>query len=172
LASRSLAVRTIRLMRYLAALSVFFARGAAWGQSPDLVDVGGHKLDVARAGSGSPTIVLVAGLGSGLDAWEKITSSATGLGTVVAYSRSGLGRSERGPHDSTARGSVDELHALLKKLELPPPYVLVGASYGGILVRLYTSLYPSEVAGLVIVEGSHEEQVKRWGKLEPGYPAA
>jgi pimeloyl-ACP methyl ester carboxylesterase len=67
---------------------------------------------------------------------------------------------------------VFELHELLTRLQLKPPHVLVGRSYGGILVRLYTSLYPAEVAGLVIVEGSHEQQVQRWGMLDKSYPAA
>ena len=50
--------------------------------------------------------------------------------------------------------------------------MLVGRSYGGILVRLYTSLYPADVAGLVLVDGSHEQQVKRWGMLDSTYPGA
>jgi pimeloyl-ACP methyl ester carboxylesterase len=67
---------------------------------------------------------------------------------------------------------VVELHELLTRLRLPPPYVIVGRSYGGLLVRLYTSLYPGDVAGLVIVEGTHEQQVMRWGMIDSSYPAA
>jgi pimeloyl-ACP methyl ester carboxylesterase len=66
---------------------------------------------------------------------------------------------------------VLELHVLLTKLNLKPPYVLVGASYGGIFVRLYTSLYTNEVAGLVLVDAGHEQQVQRYGKLDGKYPA-
>jgi pimeloyl-ACP methyl ester carboxylesterase len=142
------------------------------GQTPELVDVGGYRLDVLRAGTGTPTLVLVAGLGNPLDSWTQIWPSAAQFSTVVAYSRAGLGRSEEGSQDHTARGAVAELHSLLTKLQLKPPYVLVGASYGGILVRLYTSLYPAEVGGLVIIEGSHEQQVQRWGKLDGSYPPA
>ena len=68
-------------------------------------------------------------------------------------------------------GLRTELHELLTRLHLPTPYVLVGRSYGGLLVRLYTSRYSSEIAGLVIVEGTHEQQVKRWGLVDPNYPA-
>lgn len=141
------------------------------GQTPQLVDVGGYRLDVLRAGSGSPAIVLVAGLGNALDTWAQIWPAAAEISTVVAYSRSGLGKSESGPQDHSARSSAIELHALLTTLQLKPPYVLVGASYGSILVRLYTSLYPEDVAGLVIVDGSHEQQVQRWGKVDRKYPA-
>jgi pimeloyl-ACP methyl ester carboxylesterase len=63
------------------------------------------------------------------------------------------------------------LHTLVARLGLKPPYILVGRSYGGILVRLYTSRYRSEVAGLVLVDATHEQQVKRWGTLDPAYPA-
>ncbi len=141
------------------------------GQSPQLVEVSGYHLDVVRAGSGTPPVILVGGLGNALDTWAQIVPSAAELSTVVAYSRSGLGRSEPGPSHHTAKDSVLELHALLAKLNLKPPYVLVGASYGGILVRLYTSLYPNEVAGLVLVDASHEQQVERFGKLDSKYPA-
>jgi len=142
----------------------------AAGQSPQLIDVGGYRLDVIRAGAGTPPIILVGGLGNALDTWAKITPAAAQLSTVVAYSRGGLGRSEAGPSKHTARDSIGELHALLRKLELKPPYILVGASYGGILVRLYTSSYPDEVGALVLVDSSHEQQVQRYGRLDPKYP--
>ena len=152
-------------------LSVMFPVVVA-GQTPQLIDVGGYRLDVLRAGSGTPAIILVAGLGNPLDTWAQIWPAAAEFSTVMAYSRSGLGRSESGPQDHTAKSAAGELHALLIRLQLKTPCVLVGASYGGILVRLYTSLYPADVAGLVIVDGSHEQQVQRWGKLDSAYPAA
>ena len=155
---------------FLAIIFLILCHAVAAGQSPQLVDAGGYRLDVLRAGAGTPAVILVGGLGNALDTWTQIVPSAAELSTVVAYSRSGLGRSEPGPSKHTARDSVLELHALLAKLNLKPPYVLVGASYGGILVRLYTSLYPAEIGGLVIVDGSHEQQVLRYGKLDSKYP--
>jgi len=148
------------------------AIGAAPSSQPaaQLVDVGGYRLDVVRTGSGTPAVVLVGGLGNALDTWTQITPSVAQFSTVVAYSRGGLGRSEPGPSHHTAKDSVVELHALLSKLNLKPPYVLVGGSYGGILVRLYASLYRAEVAGLVFVDASHEQQVQRYGRLDPKYP--
>jgi pimeloyl-ACP methyl ester carboxylesterase len=140
--------------------------------APRLVSIGGHRLDTIRAGSGSPAIVFEGGLGNPLDTWEHVWPAVSTLSTVVVYSRSGLGRSEPGPAEHTARGATDELHELLASLGAAPPYVLVGASYGGMLVRLYTSLHPAEVAGLVLVEGVHEQQVQRFGGLDPTYPAA
>ena len=155
----------------LAIVLLLLCHVLAPAQTPQLVEVGGYHLDVVRAGSGTPSVILVAGLGNAVDTWAQIVPAAAQFSTVVAYSRSGLGRSEPGPSKHTAKDSVLELHALLTKLNLKPPYVLVGGSYGGILVRLYTSLYPAEVAGLVLVDASHEQQVQRYGKLDPKYPA-
>ena len=151
-------------------LSLLFLATTAAAQTPQLTDVGGYHLDVWRAGSGTPPVILVGGLGNALDTWNQITPSVAQFSTVVAYSRGGLGRSEPGPSKHTVRDSVVELHALLGKLQLKPPFILAGASYGGIITRLYTSLYPNEVAGLVFVDASHEEQVKRYGQLDPNYP--
>jgi pimeloyl-ACP methyl ester carboxylesterase len=156
----------------LAVVPLFVLAMVAVGQTPQLVDVGGHRLEVLRAGSGGPPVIFESGLGDTFDAWAKIWPLAARFSTVVAYSRSGLGKSELGPRDHRAKSAVSELRDLLTRLQLKPPYVLVGRSYGGILVRLYTSLYPADVAGLVIVEGSHEQQVRRWGMLDPTYPAA
>ena len=138
----------------------------------ELVDVGGYRVDALRAGSGSPAIVLVGGLGNELETWSQITPAAAELTTVVAYSRAGLGRSEPGKGEFTLHTAVSELHALLARLQVKPPYVLVGASFGGLVVRLYTSEYASEVAGLVLIDATHEQQVQRWGKLDATYPAA
>jgi pimeloyl-ACP methyl ester carboxylesterase len=154
---------------FIGALVLLFAAMAP-AQSPQLIDLGGYRLDVLRAGSGTPAVILVGGLGNGLDTWSQITPSVAQFSTVIAYSRGGLGRSEPGPSKHTVRDAALELHALLAKLQLKPPYILVGASYGGIIVRLYTSIYPGEVAGVVFVDASHEEQVKRYGQLDSKYP--
>ena len=158
------------LMVLLSAVAVPIALS---GQTPQLVDIGTHKLDVLRAGTGAPTIVFEAGLGDdGLDDWKKVWPAVDQMSSVVVYSRSGNGRSQHGPGDHSARTCATELHTLLMKLDLKPPYILVGRSYGGILVRLYTSLYPNEVAGMVLVDATHEQQVRRWGAIDSTYPAA
>lgn len=149
------------------------APAVATAQAPtrQLVDIGAYKLDVVRAGSGSPAVIFEAGLGDSLSDWTGIWPAVAKRTTVVAYSRVSAG-STGGPADYGARRAVADLHALLAKLQIAPPYVLVGRSYGGLLVRLYTSIYPAEVAGLVIVDGVHEQQVRRWGDLDSTYPAA
>jgi len=140
--------------------------------APRFVSIGTHRLDVIQDGQGSLPVVFEAGLGNPLDTWEHVWPSVAAFAPVVVYSRSGLGRSESGPGSHTAREAVKDLRALLLALDVKPPYVLVGASYGGMLARLYTSLYAADVAGLVIVEGVHEQQVQRYGALDGSYPAA
>jgi pimeloyl-ACP methyl ester carboxylesterase len=142
----------------------------AGAQTHQLVDVGGHRLDLVRAGAGGPAVVFETGLGDSLDTWASFVTALGEYTTAIAYSRAGFGRSDAGA-DHSARAEVADLHALLRQSGIRPPVVLVGRSYGGMLVRLYTSLYPSEVAGLVLVEGTHEQQVQRYGTLDSRYPA-
>jgi len=158
------------LSALLAAISLLLCSSPLESQTATLVNVGNHHLDVLRTGHGSPAIVLEAGLGNPLDSWAKVWPGLAGLSTVVAYSRAGLGRSEAAAHPHTASGAVQELHDLLGAMHLRPPYILVGKSYGGILVRLYTSRFPTEVAGLVLVDASHEQQVQRWAAIDSTYP--
>lgn len=161
--------RTASLCAAVAALTL---TAAAPDPAPRLVSVGTHRLDVLQAGSGSGTIVFEGGLGNDLSTWEHVWPPVSGFAPVVVYSRSGLGRSEPGPGKHTAREAVGDLHALVQTVVPARPFILVGASYGGMLARLYTSIYPADVAGLVLVEGVHEQQVKRYGELDPTYPAA
>lgn len=161
------------LRTWIVALATLALITGLAAQTPQLVDIGTHKLDVLRAGTGTPTIVFEAGLGDdGLDDWKRVWPAVAPMSSLVVYSRSGNGRSELGPGDHSARTCATELHALLTHLALKPPYILVGRSYGGILVRLYASLYPNEVAGLVLVDATHEQQVRRWGAIDSTYPAA
>ena len=136
------------------------------------MDIGGRHLDVARMGAGAPTIVFEVGLADSLNTWLPVATAAAELTSVVVYSRAGFGRSDPSTDGYGARHAASDLHELLRRLVVRPPFILVGRSYGGLLVRLYTSLYPSDVAGLVLVDGTHERQVKEFGRIDSTYPAA
>ncbi|HEX4632685.1 MAG TPA: alpha/beta fold hydrolase [Gemmatimonadales bacterium] len=153
-----------------AALALLILPAALAAQTPQLVNIGTHRLEVVRAGTGSPTIVFEAGLGDTWQDWDSVWHRAADLSSAIVYSRSGLGNSEPGPGDHSARTEMAELHRLLDSLHIPRPIVLVARSYGGLLSRLYVSMYPHDVAGLVLVDGTHEQQVKRWGQIDPKYP--
>jgi Predicted hydrolases or acyltransferases (alpha/beta hydrolase superfamily) len=139
-------------------------------QSHQLVPVGDHQLDVVRAGAGDPAIIFETGLADSLDTWLPMLRSMAKYSSVIAYSRAGFGRSTSGSSDHSVPSEAADLHALVRQLHLRTPLVLVARSYGSVIARLYTSLYPADVAGLVLVDGTHEQQVRRFGTLDPNYP--
>ncbi|MEA2586427.1 MAG: hypothetical protein QOF33_4512 [Thermomicrobiales bacterium] len=125
-----------------------------------LIDIGGRRLYRADVGSGGPTVVLEAGLAASAAPWSGIIPALASFTRVVSYDRPNTtaGASDPAPGPRTAADVVADLHALLDAAAVPSPYVLVGHSVGGLFVRLYASRYPDEVAGLVLVDASHEEQ--------------
>jgi len=102
--------------------------------------------------------------------WRKVIPEISKNATTFAYNRPGYGRSDG---VSTLRDGfhiVEELRTLLKSNGLTPPYVLVGHSYGGLLMQLYARKYPDEVGALILVDSTHPEQFKGKGALE-NWPA-
>jgi pimeloyl-ACP methyl ester carboxylesterase len=128
----------------------------------ELVDVGGYKMHLYCTGLGAPTVVLDSGLGDSYVSWRKVQPQIMHFTHICSYDRAGIGYSGSSPHHRTSKDIAEELHALLHKADVPPPYVLVGHSMGGYDVRLYASLYPGDVAGMVLVDASHPEQQKRF----------
>lgn len=157
------------------------ATPAASGDFAELVDVGGgRRLWLECRGQGSPTVVLESGAGNNAAIWDTIAlgpdsekmavlPGIAAFTRVCAYDRPGtmldgdhLSQSDPVPMPRIAADAVADLHALLSAAGVPGPYVLVGHSLGGIIVRLYAAAYPDEVAGLVLVDASHEEQSARY----------
>jgi pimeloyl-ACP methyl ester carboxylesterase len=140
-----------------------------------LVDVGGHRLHLWCMGSGSPAVVLENGLGGSSADWGFVQPAVAGLTRVCSYDHAGMGYSEPGPSPRTTRRIVDELARLLDRGGITGPLVLVGASLGGFTVRVFASEHPPRVAGLVLVDASHEDQeidVPRIAPLMPLLAAA
>src|SRR5882672_3624033 len=121
------------------------------------IDVGGFRLNLRCDGEGSPTVILEAGAGDTLATWEWVLPDVRKLTRVCAYDRAGLGRSDPGPKPRTSERIVAELRELLLRAHVPPPYVLVGHSFGGLNVRLFASRNPGEVSGLVLVDATPED---------------
>jgi pimeloyl-ACP methyl ester carboxylesterase len=117
-----------------------------------LVDLGSHRLHLLESGSGSPTIVMEAGLMSTVLSWNDLQRELAGSYRVVSYDRAGLGWSDLGPMPRTADRIVDELQALLKRAAIPGPYVLVGHSFGGLTMPLFAARFAEETAGMVLVD--------------------
>jgi pimeloyl-ACP methyl ester carboxylesterase len=127
-----------------------------------LVNVGGSRMHIDCTGEGSPTVVLESGLGDSYVSWRKVQPQIAKFTRVCSYDRAGLGYSDASSQPRTSRIIASELHALLQAAGIAPPYVLVGHSMGGYDVRLYASLYRSEVTGMVLVDASHPEQENRF----------
>lgn len=123
-----------------------------------LIDVGGYRLHLAESGEGPPVVVLESGQGDCSLGWSLVQPEVAKFARVVAYDRSGLGWSEQGPNAHTVGAAVNDLHTLLDNVGIEGPVVLVGASWGGMAARLYAHRYPQQVAGIVLVDSSHEEQ--------------
>ena len=122
-----------------------------------MIDIGGYKLGIRKTGTGQPTVVLESGLGAGHDHWTDVQAAIEQQTTVISYDRAGIGQSEASPNERTAKDMAIELHTLLEKSQTPPPYVLVGHSLGGFIIRMFADMYPDEVAAMVYVDGSHED---------------
>lgn len=117
-----------------------------------LVDIGTHRLHILESGQGSPTILLESGLMSTVLSWTDLQKELERSFRVVSYDRAGLGWSDLGPMPRTADRMVEELHTLLQRAAIPPPYVLVGHSFGGLTMSLFAARFPEEVAGMVLVD--------------------
>src|ERR687894_758395 len=127
-----------------------------------MVDVGGYKLHISCEGAGSPTVLLDAGAGAPGLAWAQVQPTVASSTRVCTYDRAGLGWSEQSPRPRSAEVMVDELHTLLTNAGIAGPYVLVGHSLGGLVVRQYAHAYPAGVAGIVMVDAAHEAQWLRF----------
>jgi pimeloyl-ACP methyl ester carboxylesterase len=126
-----------------------------------MVDVGGFRMHLVCEGEGEPTVVLDAGAADLWTTWFRVQPELARSIRVCSYDRAGIGYSEPGPLPRSRRRMVEELRTLLARAGVPPPYVLVGHSFGGLNARLYAALHPEEVAGLVLAESSHEDHWKK-----------
>ena len=134
-----------------------------------LIDVGGHRLHLWCIGQGSPTVVFDSGLGGTAFDWYPVLRDVSGFTTACAYDRAGMGYSDAGPTPRTSRRIAGELAELVRRSETHLPVVLVGWSYGGLFARAYASEHESEVAGLLLVDASHEDQAIKFAAA--GFPS-
>jgi pimeloyl-ACP methyl ester carboxylesterase len=134
-----------------------------------LISANGHKLFLDCRGIASgPTVVLLAGGGGTTSTWDKVQPQVAAFARVCSYDRAGLGKSGALDEPQSANEIVDDLAALLLAAHLPKPYVLAGHSIGGLYARKFDERYDSQVAGIVLVDSAHEEQIWRFAKGEPG----
>src|SRR5262252_10859894 len=142
----------------LALIAVCLQAGAQSTSYPppgQMIDIGGRKLHLYCTGKGSPTVVLVAGGGAFSIDWVLVQPKIAEHTRVCSYDRAGLGWSDPGPAEETVEETIDDLHSLVRAAGEHGPYVLVGASIGGIFIQAYQHAFPADVAALVFTNSSN-----------------
>ena len=127
----------------------------------ELVDIGGYKLHIWCEGSGSPTVILDAGLGGFVFDWGFVQPEVAEFTRVCSYDRAGMGYSDAGPSPRTSRRIAGELRKLIDKSGITGPVILVGASLGGLNMRAFAYEHGESVSGLILVDATHEDQGER-----------
>ncbi len=136
---------------------------SSFRSSGQQVDIGGRDLFLRCQGTGSPTVILEHGLGSDAASWRTVQEGLADQTKVCVTSRAGMTFSDPIPGDDirTAQDAVDDLVNVLDIANTPGPYVLVGHSFGGYVVRLFADQHPDDVVAMVLVDSSHEDQTQR-----------
>jgi pimeloyl-ACP methyl ester carboxylesterase len=133
----------------------------------EMVDIGGRKLHVIKAGDGSPIVVVLPALGTSALEWIEVQRKLSADATVYLVDRGGLGWSESAEWPGTPSALSDELERLIMALKIDKPFVLIGHSYGGIIAQLYATRNPERLAGLMLMDSSHKDQLNELNKLDP-----
>lgn len=153
--------------RLTAAFCLFLAlSGCASISGVTTSSLDGRKVEHFVAGHGTPAVVFENGLGGQLQWWAKVLPAIAQETTVFAYNRAGTGTSTEVSTPRDGEAIVEELRRNLRDIGIAPPYVLVGHSLGGLYMQFYARRYPQEVAGLVLVDSTHPEQLKGAGAKE------
>ena len=127
-----------------------------------LVDIGGRRLHLVEMGNGSPAVVIIPALADNVLQWLPVAEEVASETHACAYDRAEVGWSDPPARQRrTFDGMADDLYALLRVAGILPPYVLVGHSIGGVIARRFYVRHPGLVAGMVLVESSHEDQGRR-----------
>ncbi|USB33652.1 alpha/beta hydrolase [Paenibacillus sp. YPG26] len=113
-------------------------------------------MEYAESGEGTPTVILINGGSGPIEGWMKVYHDIADQTRVVAYNRLGVGGSDKPSTPQHGQAIVASLRQLLQKIGVRPPYILVGHSLGGFYANLFARQYAAEVAGVVLLESSHE----------------
>lgn len=155
-------------MKYLKLLGLVLVllSGCSTLPGAETESINGRKVESLVSRQGAPVVVFENGLGGTLDWWAKVWPEVASETTALAYNRAGYGKSAAIPEPRDGTHIVEELRTLLKAQDLPPPYILVGHSLGGLYMQLFARKYPKEVSALVLVDSTHPDQLKGAGDPE------
>ena len=138
----------------LVVIGIFSCSGQ---KSERIVSFDDYDFRIKETGNGQPTVIIEAGLGSYLNHYDTLQSAFSEFTHVISYDRAGLGKSVKSPNPRTLPNYIDELKLLLEHEKIAPPYILVGHSLGGLIIRYYTHIYPDDIVGLVFIDSPHED---------------
>lgn len=124
------------------------------------VNIGDYSINYKDSGKGKHIIVLEAGLGMNSETWTEIQAKLSENYRVISYDRSGYGKSNNSDSPRTIYNITKDLKLLLETIEATAPYVLVGHSMGGYVIRHFAELYPEKVSGIVMIDSYHENLFK------------
>ena len=131
------------------------------------VQAGNLRLNIDCSGHGSPTVILESGMGVPGVGWAMVQPEVAKFTRVCSYDRAGYGWSDAGPKPRTSLQIAKELRALLDASGEQGPFVMVGHSFGGYNVRVFTSMYPNDVVGIALIDAAHGDEVERIAELLP-----
>ena len=154
-----IAIGAIFVMSALCASVSTLGQNAVPAPIGRLVDLGGRRLHQYCTGTGSPAVIIENGAAAFSIDCVHVQNGVSRFTEVCTYDRAGYAWSDRGPGQDTIEETIDDLHLLLVKSLVRPPYVLVGASLGAIYARAYQRRFPEHVGGIVFVDGTHDEAI-------------
>jgi len=154
-------ILALLLLSFLAIPRVAWSDRVSFKPPGKLIDVNGRKMHIYCIGNKSPTIILDSGTGGFSLEWKDIQDSLSQYVRVCAYDRAGYGWSDMGPLPRTTKRITHELHTLLQNAGIHGPYIMVGHSFGGFTAQYFARYFNHEIAGIVLIDSSHEEQVYR-----------
>ena len=156
--------------------SICYGQSAPYPPTGKLVDAGGHLLHIHVMGKGKPVVVFENGSGDFSFIWDLVQPEVSKSTATVSYDRAGYAWSESGPLPRSGRQIAYELHTALHNAGITGPYILVGQSYGGFLVRSFARFYKNEIAGVVLIDALNEDsriiinnkpmRIREWAKGE------
>jgi len=120
------------------------------------VDIGGRSLNISCVGQGSPTVIFESARTAPGYVWTPVQRGVAAFARACWYDRATIGWSDTGPDPGWGKEAASDLHRLILSAGLRPPFVLVGHSFGGYIIRLYNHMFPGEVAAMVFVDASNE----------------
>lgn len=140
-----------------------YTKGGRW------IDIGGkHRLYLVEKGTSGPTVLFEAGIAATNLNWFHIQETVAQFASTASYDRAGLGWSSACRTARTPGNIASELHQMLEGAGIKPPYILVGHSFGGLVMRRFALDYPEEVTSIVLVDPMRCEE---WPPLNPGRQA-